>query len=67
MTQTQNLITVKKFNKGVARMVTSTDWCGLSKNIKLICNTFICDLVIEFYKATKKKFNLVAIPLVGLL
>ncbi len=33
MTWVQNLIIVKKFNKGIARIVTSVDWCGLSKDI----------------------------------
>jgi hypothetical protein len=46
-------------------MVTSVDWCGLSKGIKFMCNTFICDLIVEFYRAIKKKFSLIAIPLVG--
>jgi hypothetical protein len=64
MTQIQNLIIVRKFNKGIARMVTSVDWCGLNKDIKFICNTFICDLIVEFYKAIKQK-KLIAIPSVG--
>jgi hypothetical protein len=62
MTQVWNLIIVRKFNKGIARTIISVDWCGLSKDIKFICNTFICDLIIEFYKAIEKKFSLVAIP-----
>jgi hypothetical protein len=31
------------------------DWCDMSKDIKFICNTFIWDLIAEFYKATKKQ------------
>jgi len=54
MTWVRNLIIVRKFNKGIARMVTSVNWCGLSKDIKFICNTFICDLIVEFYKAIEK-------------
>jgi hypothetical protein len=65
MTQVQNLIIVRKFNKGIARTVTSVDLCGLSKDIKFIYNTFIYDLIVKFYKATKNKSNLVAISLVG--
>jgi hypothetical protein len=65
MTWVWNLIVVKKFNKGIARMVTLVDWCGLSKDIKFNCNSFICDLIVEFYKTIEKKFSLVAIPLVG--
>jgi hypothetical protein len=65
MTQIWNLIIVKKFKKGIARMVTSMDWCSLSKNIKFICNTFIFDLIVEFYRAKEKKYSLVAILLVG--
>jgi hypothetical protein len=65
MTQVRNLIIVRKFNKGSARTVTSVDGCGLSKDIKFICNTFTCDLIIEFYKVIEKKFSLVVIPSVG--
>jgi hypothetical protein len=62
MTWIRNLIIAKKFNKGIARLVTLMDWCGLSKEIKFICNTFICDLIV--YRAIKKKSSLVTIPLV---
>ncbi len=65
MTQIQNLIIMKKFNKGTTKMVTSVHWCGLNKDIKFICTTFICDLIAKFYKTTKKKVSLIAIPLVG--
>jgi hypothetical protein len=55
MTWVWNLIIVRKFNKGIARIVTSVDWCGgLSKDIKFICNIFICDLIVEYYRATKR-------------
>jgi hypothetical protein len=37
----------------------------LSKDIKFTCNTFIWDLIVEFYKAIEKKSSLVAIPSVG--
>jgi hypothetical protein len=60
-----NLIIVKKFNEGIARTVTLVDWCNLNKDIKFICNTFIWDIIVEFYKATKNKSNLIAILLVG--
>jgi hypothetical protein len=43
---------VRRFNEGIARMVTLVDGCGLSKDIKLICNTFIWDLIVEFYRGT---------------
>jgi hypothetical protein len=65
MEQIWNLIIVRKFNESIARTVTLVDWCVLSKDIKFICNTFIWDLIVEFYKAIKNKFNLVAIPSVG--
>jgi len=65
MAQIWNLLIVRKFNEGIAKMVTLVDWCGLSKDIKFICNTFIWDLIIEFYKAIEKKCNLVAIPSMG--
>jgi hypothetical protein len=64
MAQVWNLIIVKMFNEGIARMVTLVDWCGSSIDIKFICNTFIWDLIIEFYRATLKKSSLIAIPLV---
>jgi hypothetical protein len=54
MTQVQNLIIVRKFDKGFARIVTSMDWCGSSKDIKFICNIFICDLIVEFIRLLKK-------------
>jgi hypothetical protein len=38
---------------------------GLSIDIKFICNTFIWDLIVEFYRAIEKKFSLVAIPSIG--
>jgi len=38
---------------------------GLSKDIKFICNTFIWDLIVEFYRAIEKIYSLVAIHLVG--
>ncbi len=60
-----NLIIVKKFNEGIARTVTLVDWYSLNKDIKFICNTFIWDLIVEFYKATKNKSSLVAIFSVG--
>ncbi len=60
MTWVQNLI-IDKFNMGIAKMVTLVDWCGLSKDIMFICNIFICALIVEFYKATKKKSSLIAI------
>jgi hypothetical protein len=56
-----NLIIVRKFNEGIARTVKSMDWCDMSKDIKFICNTFIWDLIAEFYKATKKIKKLLAI------
>jgi hypothetical protein len=65
MAQIWNLIIVRKFNEGIARTVTSVDWCGFSKDIKFICNTFIWDLIAKFYRAIEKKSTLVAIPLVG--
>jgi hypothetical protein len=65
MTWVWNLIIMRKFNKGITRMIASMDWCGLNKDIKFICNTFICDLIVEFYKAIEKKSSLVTIPLVG--
>jgi len=37
----------------------------VSKYIKFICNNFIRDLIVEFYRAIEKKFNLVAIPSIG--
>jgi hypothetical protein len=53
-----------------AKMVRLSDWCDLSKNIKFLCNTFILvlqnNLIIEFYRATKKKSNLIAIHLVSM-
>jgi hypothetical protein len=52
MAQIWNIIILRKFSEGIVRMVTSMDWCGLSKDIKFICNTFIWDLIVEFYKAT---------------
>jgi hypothetical protein len=55
MTQIWNLIIVKMFNESIARTVTLVDWCDLGKDIKLICNTFIWDLIVEFYSGTKKK------------
>jgi hypothetical protein len=55
MAQIWNLTIVRKFNEGIVRIVRSVDWCGLSKDIKFICNTFIWDLIVEFYKATKKR------------
>ncbi len=57
-----NLIIVRKFNEGIARMIISMDWCGLSKNIKFICKIFIWDLIVELYKAIEKNFSLVVIP-----
>ncbi len=48
-----------------SRMVTSVDLGDLSKDIKFICNTFIYDLIVEFYRATKNKSSLVAIPSIG--
>jgi hypothetical protein len=65
MAQIWNLIIVRKLNEGIARTVTSIDWCGLSKDIKFICNTFIWDLIVEFYRVIENKSNLVAILLVG--
>jgi hypothetical protein len=65
MEQIWNLIIVRKFNESITRTVTSVDWCVLSKDIKFICNTFIWDLIVEFYKAIEKKFSLVTIPSVG--
>ncbi len=65
MAQICNLIIVRKFNEGIVIIVTSVDWCGLSKNIKFICNTFIWNLIVEFYRATKRNSNLVAISFVG--
>ncbi len=65
MTWVWNLIIARKFNKGIAKTITSMDWGCLSKDIKFICNIFICDLIVEFYRAIKKKSSLVAIPLVG--
>ncbi len=65
MAQVWNLIIVKRFNEGIVRMVTLVDWCGLSKDIKFICNTFICDLIVEFYKVTEKESSLIAIPSIG--
>jgi hypothetical protein len=62
MAQVWNLIIVKKFNEGIVRMVTLVDGCHLSKDIKFTCNTFIWDLIVEFYKAIEKKSSLVAIP-----
>jgi hypothetical protein len=38
MAQIWDLIVERKFNEGIARMVTSLDWCGLDKDIKFICN-----------------------------
>ncbi len=38
MAQIWDLIVERKFNGGIARMVTSLDWCGLNKIIKFICN-----------------------------
>jgi hypothetical protein len=64
MTWVQNL-TIDKLNKGIARTVALVDWCGLSKDIKFICNTFICDLIVEFYRVTKKESSLIAIPSIG--
>jgi len=52
MAQIWNIIILRKFSEGIVRMVTSMDWCGLSKDIKFICHTFIWDLIVEFYKAT---------------
>jgi hypothetical protein len=37
----------------------------LNKDIKFICNTFIWDLIVEFYRAPPKKKKLVAIPSIG--
>jgi hypothetical protein len=65
MTRVQNSIIVRKFNKGIARRVTSVDLGDLNKDIKFICITFIYDLIVEFYRATKIKSNLVAIPSIG--
>jgi hypothetical protein len=65
MTCIQNPIIVRKFNKGIARMVTSVDLSDLSKDIKFNCNTFIYDLIVEFYRATKNKSSLVAILSIG--
>jgi len=65
MAQSWNLIIVRKFNEGIAKMVTLVDWCGLSKDIKLICNTFIWDLIVTFYRGTKKKNCLIAISSAG--
>jgi len=53
MAQVWNLIILKKFNKGIVRTITSMDWCCMSKDIKFTCNTFIWDLIVEFYKATE--------------
>jgi len=61
MTWVWNLI-IEKFNKHIVRTVTIVDRCGLSKDIKFICNIFICDLIVEFYKATLKKKSLIVIP-----
>jgi len=36
-----NPIILKKFNEGIARTITLMDYCGLKKDIKFICNTFI--------------------------
>ncbi len=65
MTRVWNLIIMRKFNKGIARMIILVDWCGLSIDIKFFCNTFICDLIVEFYKSTEKKSSLIAIPSIG--
>jgi hypothetical protein len=65
MAQIWNLLIVRKFNEGIVRTIPSMDWCDLSKDIKFICNTFIWDLIVEFYRAAKKKSSLVAIPSVG--
>jgi len=65
MTQIQNLIIVRKFNKGIARTVILVDLCDLSKDIKFICNTFIYDLIDEFYRAIENTSSLVAIFSVG--
>jgi len=46
MTHVQNPIIMKKFNKGIARMVTSVDLGDLNKDIKFICNTFIYDWIV---------------------
>jgi hypothetical protein len=41
------------------------DWCSLNKDTKFICDTFIWvlpnNLIIEFYRATYNKSNLIAI------
>jgi len=37
MAQIWNLIIMKKFNEGIAWMVTSSNWCGLNKYTKFIC------------------------------
>jgi hypothetical protein len=60
MARIWNLITMKKFNDGFARTITLVDWCGFSKDIKFICNTFIWYLIVEFYRAIEKKSSLVA-------
>jgi hypothetical protein len=60
-----NLMNLKKFNKDIAKMITLVDWYGLNKDSKFISNTFIWDLIVEFYKAPQKKSKLVAIPSVG--
>jgi hypothetical protein len=43
--------------------------CGLNKIIKFVCNAFVWvlqhNLIVQFYKITKKKSNLVAIPSFG--
>jgi hypothetical protein len=54
---------VNKFNKGIARTITLVDWYGLSKDIKFICNTFRCHLIVEFYNLQKIKSSSFAIPL----
>jgi hypothetical protein len=51
-TQVWNLIVVRMFNEGIVRMVISMDWCGLSKDIKFICNSFTLDWIVELYRAT---------------
>jgi hypothetical protein len=55
MTWVRSLIIVKKFNKGITRMVTSMDWCGLGEDIRFRCNTFICDLIVEIFIGLQKR------------
>ncbi len=63
--QVKTLEVERNCNEGIAKMVSSLEQCGSSREIRLFCNTHIwvsrSNLIVAFYSPKVNKFNVGAI------